>query len=53
MGLYPKTYAHEFRALTGVTPMNYFPSNADDWNHAVLDDADAYNTGSKASAING
>ena len=39
---------HEFRALTGVTPMNYFPRCADDWNHSVLGDADSYNTGSNA-----
>ena len=44
---------HEFRTLTGATPMNYVPRSADDWNHSVLPDADSYNTGSKAPATNG
>ncbi|MEL7371673.1 MAG: AraC family transcriptional regulator [Myxococcota bacterium] len=40
---------HEFRALTGVTPMNYFPRSVEDWNHAI-DDADSYNTAHDTSA---
>ena len=44
---------HEFRALTGVTPMDYSPRSAVDWNHSVLADADSYNTNSRADARTG